>query len=188
MEKNEKSRINFYFFWRNLFHSYKITTNSKFAKKIDDEKKRKEEEKNILNDSVIINNDIEDKEMLKKWINPELAFKKKLLYRLSRNGPSIFNFHSKCDYITPTLILIESADKNKFGGYTTATWDMFMGAYKNASKTFLFSLQKNKKYVRKSNMFFNGDIFSGERDIGPWFGIHDSRFIFLWNDERLFYL
>ena len=126
--------------------------------------------------------------MLKKWINPELAFKTKLLYRLSRDGTSIFNFHSKCDYITPTLISIESADKNKFGGYTTSTWDMFMGAYKNASKTFLFSLQKNKKYVRKSNMFFNGDIFSGERDIGPWFGIHDSRFIFLWNDERLFYL
>ena len=114
--------------------------------------------------------------MLKKWINPELAFKKKLLFRLSRDGPSIFNFHSKWDYITPTLILIESADKNKFGGYTTATWDMFMGAYKNALKTFLFSLQKNKKYVRKSNMFFNGDIFSGERDIGPWFGIHDLYF------------
>ena len=77
MEKNKKYCINFYFFWRNLFHSYKITT------EIDDEKKRKEEEKNILNDSVIINNDIEDKEMLKKWINPELAFKTKLLYRLS---------------------------------------------------------------------------------------------------------
>ena len=139
-------------------------------------KKREKRKKNILNDSVIINNDIEDKEMLKKWINPELAFKKKLLFRLSRDGPSIFNFHSKWDYITPTLILIESADKNKFGGYTTATWDMFMGAYKNALKTFLFSLQKNKKYVRKSNMFFNGDIFSGERDIGPWFGIHDLYF------------
>ena len=37
-------------------------------KKIDDEKRRKEEEKNILNDSLIINNDIEDKEMIKKWI------------------------------------------------------------------------------------------------------------------------
>ena len=58
-------------------------------------KKREKRKKNILNDSVIINNDIEDKEMLKKWINPELAFKKKLLFRLSRDGPSIFNFHSK---------------------------------------------------------------------------------------------
>jgi hypothetical protein len=145
-------------------------------KKIDDEKRRKEEEKNILNDSLIINNDIEDKEMIKKWINPELAFKTKLLYRLSRDGPSIFNFHSKCDYISPTLILVESDEQNKFGGYTTATWDMFGGVYKNSSKTFLFSLQKNKKYYRKGNIQFNGDIFSGERDIGPWFGIHDLYF------------
>ena len=145
-------------------------------KKIDDEKRRKEEEKNILTDSVIINNNTEDKEMVRKWINSELSFQTKLLYRLSRDGPSIFNFHSKCDYISPTLILIESDEQNKFGGYTTASWDMFGGVYKNASKTFLFSLNKNKKYYRKSNIKYNGDIFSGARDIGPWFGIHDLYF------------
>ena len=145
-------------------------------KKIDEEKRRKEAEKNILLDSVIINNNTEDKEMVKRWINPELTFQTKLLYRLSRDGPSIFNFHSKCDYITPTLILIESVDQNKFGGYTTASWDMFGGIYKNSSKTFLFSLTKNKKYYRKTNIKYSGDIFSGEREIGPWFGIHDLYF------------
>ena len=130
----------------------------------------------MLTDSVIINNNTEDKEMIRKWINSELTFQTKLLYRLTRDGPSIFNFHSKCDYITPTLILIETPDQNKFGGYTTATWDMFGGIYKNSSKTFLFSLNKNKKYYRKSNIKYSGDIFSGERDIGPWFGIHDLYF------------
>ena len=144
--------------------------------KIDYEKKKKEEERNILSDSKIIDNNIEDKEMIRKWINSELLFETKLLYRLTRDGPSIFNFHSKCDYITPTLILIESDDQNKFGGYTTASWDMFGGVYKNSSKTFLFSLKKNKKYYRKSNIKYNGDIFSGARDIGPWFGIHDLYF------------
>ena len=114
--------------------------------------------------------------MVRKWINSELSFQTKLLYRLSRDGPSIFNFHSKCDYISPTLILIESDEQNKFGGYTTASWAMFGGVYKNASKTFLFSLNKNKKYYRKSNIKYNGDIFSGARDIGPWFGIHDLYF------------
>ena len=145
-------------------------------KKIDDEKRKKEEEKNILVDSKIIDNSIEDKEMIRKWINPELVFETKLLYRLSRDGPSIFNFHSKCDYTTPTLILIESDDQNKFGGYTTATWDMFGNVYKNSSKTFLFSLKKTKKYYRKNNIKYSGDIFSGARDIGPWFGIHDLYF------------
>ena len=145
-------------------------------KKIDDEKRKKDEEKMILTDSVIINNNTEYKMLLKKWVNPELSFQTKLLYRLSRDGPSIFNFHGKCDYITPTLLLVESSDDNKFGGYTTASWDMFSGLYKNSSKTFLFSLQKNKKYTKKNNVKYNGDIFAGEREVGPWFGIHDLYF------------
>ena len=151
-------------------------------KSIEDEKIRKEEEKNILIDSKIINGDFEGKEMIRRWINPEVSFQTKLLYRLSRDGSSIFNFHSKCDNISPTLLLIQSHDQNKFGGYTTASWDMFSGIYKNGTKTFLFSLTKNKKYLRKSNIKYNGDIFSGSRDIGPWFGIHDLYFYGTMND------
>ena len=64
-------------------------------KKIDEEKRKKEEQRKILTDSVIINNNTEDKEMVRKWVNQELTFQTKLLYRLSRDGPSIFNFHSK---------------------------------------------------------------------------------------------
>ena len=151
-------------------------------KKIEVEKIRREEEKNILVDSKIINGNIEEKETIRKWINPEVSFQTKLLFRLSRDGSSIFNFHSKCDYISPTLVLIESHEQNKFGGYTTATWDMFGSIYKNGTKTFLFSLDKNKKYYRKNNIQFSGDIFSGTREIGPWFGIHDLYFYGTMND------
>ena len=151
-------------------------------KSIEDEKLKREEEKKILLDSKIIDGNIEEKETIRKWINPEVPFQTKLLYRLSRDGSSIFNFHSKCDYVEPTLLLIESHDQNKFGGYTTATWDMFGGIYKNGTKTFLFSLTRNKKYMRKSNINYNGDIFSGSRDIGPWFGIHDLYFYGTMND------
>ena len=151
-------------------------------KSIENEKIRREEEKKILLDSKIIDGNIEEKEKIRKWINPEVSFQTKLLYRLSRDGSSIFNFHSKCDYVEPTLLLIESHDKNKFGGYTTATWNMFEGIYKNGTKTFLFSLTRNKKYMRKSNIKYNGDIFSGSRDIGPWFGIHDLYFYGTMND------
>ena len=151
-------------------------------KSIEDEKIKREEEKKILMDSTIINENIEEKETIRKWINPEVSFQTKLLYRLSRDGSSIFNFHSKCDYISPTLLLIESHDQNKFGGYTTASWDMFSGDYKNGTKTFLFSLTRNKKYMRKSNIKYNGDIFSGSRDVGPWFGIHDLYFYGTMND------
>jgi len=151
-------------------------------KSIEDERIRREEEKNILKDSKIINDNIEEKETIRRWINPEVSFQTKLLYRLSRDGASIFNFHSKCDYVAPTLLLIEAHDSNKFGGYTTASWDMFGSIYKNGTKTFLFSLTKNKKYLRKENIKYNGDIFSGSRDIGPWFGIHDLYFYGTMND------
>ena len=154
----------------------------KLQKSIEDEKRKKEEEKKILLDSKIINGDIEEKETLRKWINSEISFKTKLLYRLSRDGASIFNFHSKCDGKSPTLLLVESHDQEKFGGYTTASWDMFSGDYKNGTKTFLFSLTKNKKYLRKNNIHYNGDIFSGSRDVGPWFGIHDLYFYGTMND------
>ena len=166
-----------------LYIIYKKTKEiNELQKKIEDEKIRREEEKNILLDSKIIAGNVEDKEVVRKWINPEVSFKTKLLYRLSRDGASIFNFHSKCDNKGPTLILIESYDQNKFGGYTSATWDMFSSIYKNGTKTFLFSLTRSKKYPRKSNIQYNGDIFSGSRDVGPWFGIHDLYFYGTMND------
>ena len=166
-----------------IYIIYQKTSEIKsLQKKIEDEKIRREEEKNILIDSKVIAGSIEDKETVRKWINPEVSFQTKLLYRLSRDGSSIFNFHSKCDYVSPTLILIESYDENKFGGYTTASWDMFGSIYKNGTKSFLFSLTRNKKYFRKNNIQFNGDIFSGSRDVGPWFGIHDLYFYGTMND------
>lgn len=161
---------------------YKTKQIENLEKSIRDEKQRREDEKKILMDSKIVEDNFDEKEKIRKWINSEVSFQTKLLYRLSRDGASIFNFHSKCDYISPTLLLIQSHDQNKFGGYTTATWDMFGGIYKNGTKTFLFSLTKNKKYLRKDNINFNGDIFSGSRDVGPWFGIHDLYFYGSMND------
>ena len=161
---------------------YKTKQIENLEKSIRDEKQRREDEKKILMDSKIVEDNFDEKEKIRKWINSEVSFQTKLLYRLSRDGASIFNFHSKCDYISPTLLLIQSHDQNKFGGYTTATWDMFGGIYKNGTKTFLFSLTKNKKYLRKDNINFNGDIFSGSRDVGPWFGIHDLYFYGTMND------
>ena len=49
-------------------------------------------------------------------------------------------------------------------------------------QTFLYSLTKNKKYLKKPNTKANGDIFSGSRDVGPWYGIHDLYFYGTMND------
>ena len=166
-----------------LYIIYQKTNQVKnLQKSIEEEKRRREEQKNILMDSKIIAGSIEEKETIRKWINPEISFQTKLLYRLSRDGSSIFNFHSKCDGKAPTLLLVESHDQNKFGAYTTASFEMFSGIYKNGTKSFIFSLTKNKKYERKTDIKYTGDIFSGSRDIGPWYGIHDLYFYGTMND------
>ena len=105
------------------------------------------EERKISIDSNIINNNLSYKKSLKKWINPNQSIKFELLYRLTKDGDSISTFHNKCDNISPTLVLAESLDGYKFGGFTTCTWDT-KSQDKNDGKTFLFSLNKNQKFQK----------------------------------------
>jgi len=61
-----------------------------------------------------------------------------LRYRGSRDGFAASTFHSICDNIGPTVVLIQ-ARGYLFGGYTPSSWDSSSG-YKNSSGDFLFSL------------------------------------------------
>ena len=128
----------------------------------------------ILSDSKIINNNIKYLIFLKSWINPNKIITSKLLYRLSKDGESIKTFHDKCDNISQTLILIESFDGKKFGGYTTCTWDGNM-IDKNDNKTFLFNLNNNQKFGKRYNIFNNRDIYTYKKN-GPYFGYRDLFF------------
>ena len=65
------------------------------------------------------------------------SFKPKLLYRASRDGDSAQNFHSKCDNIKDTIILVQTNEGLIFGGYTNQTWNK--GGYKKDDKAFCFS-------------------------------------------------
>ena len=67
------------------------------------------------------------------------------IYKASCNGDNIDSFHSKCDNIKYTLILIITDDKRKFGGFTCAEWDN-SNKYKYDDKAFLFSLDFNEIY------------------------------------------
>ena len=126
----------------------------------------------ILNSNIIKNNET-NKLSLKKWINSKKFIRAELLYKLSRDGDSIKEFHNRCDNKSPTLILIESLDGNKFGGYTKSTWDGNIG--KKDGETFLFSLSKNMKYEKKYNPTNNRDIVCGT-SYGPYFGLNDLIF------------
>ena len=88
---------------------------------------------------------IDEKNMISNWINPFTKIKYKLLFRASQDGDSMETFHEKCDNKGPTLILIKSKKGKRFGGYNPLSWDSSY-TYKNHPFTFLFSLDKKKKY------------------------------------------
>ena len=132
------------------------------------------EERKISIDSNIINNNLSYKKSLKKWINPNQSIKFELLYRLTKDGDSISTFHNKCDNISPTLVLAESLDGYKFGGFTTCAWDT-KSQDKTDGKTFLFSLNKNQKFEKKYNLNNSRDIFACS-GFGPFFGFNDLFF------------
>ena len=95
------------------------------------------------------------------------------LYKASCDGDNIKAFHSKCDGVKNTLILIiTDDDKRKFGGFTTKEWDK-SNKYKYDDKAFLFSLDllefypildkyRNKAINCRENFYapiFGNDLF-----------------------------
>ena len=123
-----------------------------------------------LKNSLIINNNIEYNKLIKSWINPNKKIEGELLYRLSRDGDSISKFHELCDNKGPTLTLFETTDGNKGGIYTPLSWDN-KSCSKNDLETFMFNLNKNKKYkkIKKDNSIYCVSYY------GPWtklFGFH----------------
>ena len=109
---------------------------------------------------------------IKSRLNKEVKELKKL-YQATIDGDSGINFHSRCDNIPNTLVLIKSAGNRRFGGFTTAQWSSSSsGEYKDDPNAFVFSLDKQKIYSYKKNgkAIYNykdcGPVFGGARDFG----------------------
>ena len=63
----------------------------------------------------------------------------KLLFKASRDGYKVKDFHSKCDYYDNTVTFVKTNIGRRFGGFTDQKWDQ-SGSYKSGSYGFLFSL------------------------------------------------
>lgn len=135
-----------------------------FKNKIEEKEKEKKERLGIDIDSSILNNDKEKIKKIKEFISPNKTIKSKLKYRMTRDGASFENFHSKCDGISPNLLLI-SDNNNIFGAFTKVCWEK-KDCQKNDTESFLFSLNKNKKYYQKHKDYKT--IFCYQ-NFGPWF-------------------
>ena len=127
----------------------------------------------ILNNKYIFNNKsviMKENEFnlinlaIKSRLNKDVKELKKL-YQATIDGDGAINFHSKCDNISNTLVLIKSAGNRRFGGFTTQTWDT-SNKWKDDKNSFLFSLDKQKIYPYKNN----GNAIYCYKDNGPAFG------------------
>ena len=154
--------------------------NIELKKKIEEHDKEIKEIKKMLNPdfninkikvgnkSVIMNENEFDMVHLaiKSRMNKEVKELKKL-YQATIDGDGGINFHSRCDGIPNTLVLIKSAGNRRFGGFTSIEWSSHTsGEYKDDPNAFLFSLDKHKIYPYKEN----SKAIYNYKDYGPCFG------------------
>ena len=79
----------------------------------------------------------------------------RLIYKATVDSDRAEIFHQKCDSAQRTLVLIETINERRFGGYTTQSWEG-NGIDKDDSEAFVFSLDKLQIY----------NIISGQPAIG----------------------
>ena len=119
-----------------------------------------DEEKEVKGDII---HDIKELEMLTKKINKDNNKKIiiNLLYKASVDGDKAAIFHEKCDDAQNTIVLVETKNGKRFGGFTTCSWSGNC-VDKNDSEAFIFSFDKMKTY----------DNIPGDEAIGcyPKFG------------------
>lgn len=86
-------------------------------------------------DSAILKDD-EEKEFLMSLLGEEKELK--LLWRATKDGGAMSEFHSRCDDKGPTLTIFKANTGRRMGGYTSESWDS-NSDWKEDPNTFLIS-------------------------------------------------
>ena len=101
---------------------------------------------NVSIDSLIINKK-EDVELIGSWISPDKKVGFQLLYRATRDGDTVNDFHNKVDNKSPILVIGKTPKEYIFGGYTTVNMKYNKDRYIADSEAFVFSLNRKKKFI-----------------------------------------
>lgn len=91
-----------------------------------------------------------------------------MIYQASKHGFSAYDFHSRCDNKSNTLIVIKTNTSNVFGGYTQADWS---GPSTYDPNSFLFSLTNSYNKSVKMNVVQPERAIYPYSYFGPTFGI-----------------
>ena len=105
--------------------------------------------------SDIIKNRNEESMLLNKINNHGKNLNFNLLYKSTIDTDRADIFHQKCDHAQRSLVLVETIEGRRFGGYTTQSWEG-EGVNKKDNEAFIFSLDKLQIY----------NIISGKSAIG----------------------
>ena len=128
---------------------------------LDQEQEQEQDQGKEVKGDII--HDIKELEMITKKINKDENKKIiiNLLYKASVDSDRASAFHEKCDQAQNTIVLVETKNGKRFGGYTTCSWSGNC-VDKNDSQAFIFSFDKMKTY----------DNIPGDEAIGcyPKFG------------------
>ncbi|RHZ85953.1 hypothetical protein Glove_58g68 [Diversispora epigaea] len=147
-------------------------------------------------ESKIIN--AKDAGLIASWIDKrrtpynfkDLPFKFELIYRASREGFEINNFHNNCDNKGPTVVVIKVRDSGEIiGGYNPLEWCHFkiederssLLSHNNdfdhqckSSNSFIFSLEETRLNIGIAR-FVKEEAIIWCRNKGPCFGLQDLR-------------
>ena len=126
------------------------TKDQKFMEQFDEEQLFKTQEDRIIFRNGISNGIIKKYAEIKKVVQHiELKLKSKvrfyMIYKASEVGDRAKTFHEKCDNYDMTLVIIETKEGLRFGGFTTELWNGNC-VHKRDQKAFVFSLDKDKTY------------------------------------------
>ena len=107
--------------------------------------KTKEERYRILGIKSDIVHSLKELMYISLWLSSEKVTKLDLLFKGPSSNFEAISFHSTYDNIVPCLILVETTNGIRFGGFTNQTWKG-ENTYKNDKTAFLFSLDFLEKY------------------------------------------
>jgi hypothetical protein len=135
----------------------------------------------IFQNSTILTQDqsVSFQQLLNFSSNPDFS----LIYQASRDGFGLKDFHSKCDGVLNTLMVIKTIDSYVFGGFTTKDWSQVSG-FQSDLDAFIFSLVNSFNRPVKMNIVETQfSIYNGQDYVNRFYdGILGFGFEFLLNE------